>query len=1048
MKKLFALTPAIRVSIGLVMFNISVILIADLLGMVPNTDDVILDSRKKVCESLAVQLSLAASDSNYVLINSTLENFALRNDDVIAVSMSQVNGVVVAEYGEFKLFDPLSHEVRSSINMVVVPVFSGETRWGSVNVEFNSMGVGFLSSFSNSDYLVLLFIALSSFLGYMFILKRSLQVLDPRAVIPGRVNAAFNTLAEGVVIVDDKERIVMANESFASIIGQQAEDLVGMDVSGFKWKLINNGMNEDKAFNNKHRDDDRLPWKRSIKEGDKQVGVLMSLATQNGDVRAISANSSPIHDGKGSARGALITIDDITDVEEANLMLESTVDKLQKNDAEIRQKNQELEILASRDSLTGCYNRRAFFDLMENAFQKAVANDENFSCIMFDIDHFKNINDTYGHAVGDEAIRMVADILNSCKREGAIVGRYGGEEFCIALPKTSIDEAFAVAEEFRISVRETSHNFCAEGSRFTASSGVSVMDDNSSNCSQLLEHADQALYVAKESGRDRVIKWKNRSREDVDHELQAHMPELVTTPAVTQSQVDTVPVLNDVIKLDAAYAENLTQSCDLASDNVNALQCRISELEHQLIDKSNRTSPLDAITQLPSRYIFEDRVTQAIEYSSRTEKLIAVAILNVDMFSRINDALGRVVGDEFLRAAAQRLKTIVRRSDTVAAIMSPGQSGPSIARINNDEFAILLTGLNSLDSLTHVVKRIQEKYSGKIEVAGNELFVTTTTGIAVYPHDGDAADDLLEHARIAQRQATGLTGRNNYQFYSPDINRRVVDQMQLEIDMLSAIEKGSFALYYQPKLDLTTNKINSFEALIRWPHETRGMVFPNDFIPVAEKTRMIIGIGDWAIRQACRQMRQWIDQGLPDDIRVSVNVSAIEFAEDNFNEKVFNIIKEEGVSAKNLEIELTETTVVNDTEKSAAVIDELRYRGVTVALDDFGTGFSSFEYLGALDFNWLKIDRAFINDALSNERTRSLYAGIVSMCRAIDVRVVAEGIETQEQYDFVRGLGVDELQGYLLSKPLPQSEIVAHLKEANSRAEKPARNKLKSTKVA
>lgn len=999
--KSLLLSPVVRVSIALVLFNISVILIADMIGVIPNTNDILLDSRKKICESLAVQLSYAASESNHELIESTLENFSARNEDVTAVSMSQDNGIVVAEYGEFKLLNQMKYNARSTKNMVIVPVFAGDKRWGSVNVEFGTAGAkGILSTFNNSDYGFLIIIALLNFIGYQFILKRVLQVLDPRSVIPERVNAAFNTLAEGVVIVDDHERIVMANESFARKLDTQPDNLISINLSELKWKR--SGANNAGVKYS-------LPWTHSINENVKQIGIAMNLSTPSEGVRKVSTNSSPILDGKGAVRGALVTFDDVTEVEETNILLESTVNRLQKNETMIRRKNLELEVLASRDSLTGCYNRRVFFDLMDQAYHDFVDTGSNLSCIMLDIDHFKKINDTYGHAVGDEAIRMVADILNACKRDGAIIGRYGGEEFCIALPDTGIHEAAAIAEEFRLSIKSTSKNFCAEGSVITVSSGVSSTCVSSGNSSQLLEYADQALYVAKSNGRDQVIKWDTTVNDQVG---------TTKTESVEPDKNISLPNAED------HDANDVTE--------IRYLRDKIDTLEEYLTDV-NREKHIDSITQLPSRFIFEDRVTQAIEYSSRSDKLIAVAILDVDMFSRINDALGRVVGDKFLMAAGQRLKKILRSSDTVASLMSPGQSEPSITRLNNDEFAILLTGLDNINSLTHSIKRIQEQYSGKISVANNELYVTTTTGISVFPNDGDSAQELIDHARVAQKQAAGMTGRDNYQFYSPDINHKVVDQMQLEIDMHNAIENEGFSLFYQPKLDLHTNTLNSLEALIRWHHPVRGMVMPNDFIPVAEKTRMIIDIGEWALREACRQVRRWIDVGLPDDIRVSVNISAIEFAEENFTEMIFSILKEENVNPRNLEIELTETAVILDIKKSVQIIDELKFAGITIALDDFGTGYSSFEYMGALDFNWLKVDRAFINDALLNDKSRALYAGIVSMSREIGVKVVSEGIETQEQYDFVRELGVDEIQGYLLSKPLDQEAITEKLLIAHKR---------------
>ncbi len=978
------ISPAVRISFSLVLFAISVLLIVDLLGLIPKKSDMVLETRKRVSESLAVQLSVAATAENRFIVDSTLESFVDRNKDVLAAAMVRDSGEVVTKYGEF------SHPVYQNTNedlsqedLIYIPIYAGSNRWGTINVEFVPVyQAGIWDYFRQSILGMMLIFTACCIVGYIFILRKALHFLDPNAVVPKRVRAAFNTLSEGVLILDNDEKIMMANDAFASQVDKEASALLGTKASAMKWRHV------------KSTGDDQLPWIKSLQHGVKKIGVALHLSTPHVGIRTMSANSAPILDEEGQARGTLVTFDDITDVEESNILLENAVTTLQKNDAEIRRKNQELEVLASRDALTGCFNRRAFFDLFEGMFQHAIDANTDVCCIMADIDHFKTINDRFGHAVGDEAIQMVADILNRCSHDGAIVGRYGGEEFCIALPETVLSTGQNVAEELRNQIKAITHDFGECKVNITVSFGVSSIDSAMESCSMMLEQADNALYTAKNSGRDRVVTW-------VDH---ASMENISNEPCDSEAEGPQVT----------------EQNKNRSETQLQLLNNRIRALEHELDNKameSEKDRFKDPITELPTRIIFEDRVTQAMAYSERAENIMSVAILSVDMFSRINDTMGQVVGDQFLKAVGQRLKTILRRSDTVASMIVPGQAGPSLSRLRDDKFALLLTGINTVESLTYIIKRIQEKFAGKINVADNEIIITTSIGLALYPDDGATPATLIEHAFSAQKHAKGMTGRNNYQFYLQHINQKIVRQMKLELDMHRAVERGEFSMVYQPKLELKNDTLNSMEALIRWNHPEDGVVSPLDFIPTAERSGIIVDIGQWCLRTVCEQTRKWIDQGAK-DIRVSVNISAVEFGEDDFVNTISRILKEANLNAAHLELELTETTVMMDLEKSTKVIDELRFRGVTVSLDDFGTGYSSFNYLGNLNLDWIKIDRSFLLYAMKHERSKTLYNGMVKMAHDIGLKVVAEGIEEQSEYNYVQKLGVDEMQGYMLSKPI------------------------------
>ena len=428
---------------------------------------------------------------------------------------------------------------------------------------------GIWGYFKQCIFGILVIVAASCLVGFMFILRKALRFLNPKEVVPERVRSAFNALAEGVLILDNKENIMMANDAFARQVDRDPGSLLGVKASSLKWKL------------RKSDGEDQLPWIKTIKDGVKMTGIAVNLSTPRMGVRAMSANSAPILDDEGKTRGSLVTFDDITDVEESNVLLENAVTTLQKNDAEIRRKNVELEVLASRDALTGCYNRRAFFDLLEDMFIQAVKTNTDLVAIMVDIDHFKSINDRFGHGVGDEAIRLVTDILNACEYEGAVVGRYGGEEFCMALPNADLDKGHEVAEALRKNIKQSSEGFLAENTTITASFGVSNAEASMSGVTELLEHADKALYIAKESGRNRVVAWIEGHEQATDQQFNAaervvKERQLAQEAQLNESQADVKMLNRKIQQLESALkAKDLEYAKNRSNDPVTDLPTRI-----------------------------------------------------------------------------------------------------------------------------------------------------------------------------------------------------------------------------------------------------------------------------------------------------------------------------------------------------------------------------------------------------------------------------------------------------------------------------------------
>lgn len=487
------ISPSLRISTTLALFTVSLLLVSDLLGLVPNRADTKLDARKKVCELLAVQLSMAATRSEYALVRETVRAFVERDPDVVSAAIRTADGTIMAQAG-----DPSWRwtDVWLPPTWIKVPVFQGNRHWGNVAVSFIPHGASTLfGMLKDSVYGLAIFVAVTGFLGYLFVVRRALRELDPAAVIPERVKAAFDTLTEGVLVLDEKAQIVLANGAFAGKTGCSSSWLIGRKLSELDW------------IGPKDRD---LPWIEAPNGDRIQTGVPLRLKVQDGDLRSFSVNASLILDDQKLKRGTLVTFDDITELERKNTELHQTVAKLRDSENEVRQKAEQLHRLATRDPLTGCFNRRSFFDAFESLFQDAKRERLALSCIMTDVDHFKAINDNHGHAVGDEAIKFVAELLGSKSRSNDIVGRYGGEEFCILLPGLNREQTRVIAERIRIAVEQESAIRFASTLRFTASFGVSSLSDGAGNPKDLIEQADQALYLAKRGGRNRIICWSDQ----------------------------------------------------------------------------------------------------------------------------------------------------------------------------------------------------------------------------------------------------------------------------------------------------------------------------------------------------------------------------------------------------------------------------------------------------------------------------------------------------------------------------------------------------------
>jgi diguanylate cyclase (GGDEF)-like protein/PAS domain S-box-containing protein len=411
----------------------------------------------------------------------------------------------------------------------------------------------------------------------------------------------------------------------------------------------------------------------------------------------------------------------------------------------------------------------------------------------------------------------------------------------------------------------------------------------------------------------------------------------------------------------------------------------------------------DSLTGLPNRLLLNDRVSQAIASALRHQHKIALLFLDLDGFKHINDSLGHPIGDKLLQSVGHRLVDCVRATDTVS-------------RQGGDEFIVLLSEVENPEDAAVLARRMLLAVAEPQPIDLHELHVTTSIGLSVYPDDGLDAETLIKNADTAMYQAKE-NGRQSYQFFKAAMNARAVERQSIEESLRRALERQEFAVHYQPKINLSTGQITGAEALIRWTHPARGPVSPAQFIPIAEDSGLIVPIGSWVLREACKQLRAWADAGLP-TATIAVNVSAMEFRQETFLEDVFGILRETGVDPKSLELELTESVLMKRAESVASVLQELRARGVQIAVDDFGTGYSSLSYLRKFPIDALKIDQSFIRQITATPDDATIVSAIISMGRSMNLRVIAEGVETQEELAFLEAHHCHEAQGYYFSKPV------------------------------
>ncbi len=966
-KRLSLLLPAMRISFALVLLSICIILGAEFVGITPQESKFQADSRIKISESLAIQLAILMPDRDLNHIRRLVQYLVKRNHDILSAGIRLDSGeLIFYSKGHTDLWEGVSGGVSTNTH-ILVPIFRQQKLWGNVELRFEELPSDtFLGIFNLSIYKMIPFVFVFGFFAYLAFMLRTLKQLDPSSVIPVRVNAAFDTLAEGVIILDEEGFILLANKTISDKINISADALLGKKASDLRWKNFST-----KKFGTEY------PWDKVLKTKKSIVGFQLAYRVSKNTTLKFAINVSPISTEKEDILGVLITLDDISLLEKHNTNLKNVINQLQDTQSQVRQQNIELTYLATRDSLTGCLNRRSFSEQFEKLFVQAKEEGTDLSCIMVDLDHFKLVNDNYGHAVGDEVIILLAETLKSNTQTEDVVGRYGGEEFCIVLPRIPEEVALKTAERIRLRVKSESARKYENGPKVTASLGVSSIWDNPDTPGDMNRMADEAMYVAKETGRNKVVKWIK------DAEAEQKLP----------SEVETV-------------------STDNETEGINELRKRIMELEEITSDVSAEleyNKNYDLLTGLPNQVLFYDRVNQAIERGHRQDQFAAVLAIDIDMFSNINSSLGRSVGDQLLQLFSDRLHKIFRKTDSMARL--------TLSRVSGDEFAVLLVDINKREQVLWAVKRLLDSTNETIEIEGNRIHLTVNVGISLYPSDASSVEELLSQSMTAKKFCKESTSSIHYQFFDSDMQASSIHNLKLDKEIRNAITNNQWKLLYQPKMDIESGLIVGFEALIRWQHPKRGLLSPYEFLTFVEQRKLIIPIGDWVINEACEQLKKLIDQGIQ-NCKIAINLSSIQLAQPDIATKIIKVLEKYKIPPNLFEVEITESELIDNMKTASDSLKRMHARGISIAIDDFGTGYSSLNYLKDMPITHLKIDRSFIKDIYTDEDDKQIVRTLISMAKSLEIDVIAEGVEEQQQLDLLKDYGCDEIQGYLLSKPV------------------------------
>jgi len=969
------LTRPLQLGLSLVLLNMSVLFVADFLSLRGDTSRSVHDARAAFAVALVGQLSTLANANDLPGIERAILALVELSVDVEAAALTLDSGVMLVGHGAVERLE--GEGTRSDGTRLTVPIYRDNRTWGEVQIAFtsNRRALGTLG-----DVGWLAFIAIASLVSFGVFLGKVLVQLDPGSAVPEQVDSAFDLFSAGVVILDEELRIVMANEAASTIGKRPARALMGLPLeSAF-------------TFDENEDEDWQTPWATTLHSGLIASDQQLSVRGSEGELRLYSVSCAPVGDEAGGRRGVLVTLDDMTQIEQRNTELATTLEALRVSRDEIEVRSAELELLATTDSMTGAANRRTFLERLAVEIERARDECLPLSCVMTDIDHFKRVNDTYGHPTGDAVICAVANALRGVCREVDLAARFGGEEFVLLLPGLDAKAAFEVAERVRTAVIALAAGDTLPVPKLSASLGVAELAADMTDPSSIVDAADKALYVSKESGRNRVSIYSEDENGEGDEGSTPGTP----APALA--------VLSESERLPA----------------------RVIELEAELQEREREVAVLrefDTLTGVPMRVLFLQRAAAELTRARRTGALVGIMSFELRELGRVVATFGHEGSDALVVAFVERLQKGLRSSDLVSRIAADH----NLSRIMSNEYGVLLADVHEASGALIVVARLKRLLSQPFELAGERIYLGVNIGIALSAR-GDAVEAaaLFEQASEARHKAASKSDKISHAFAAVDLDNKSHDYIRLESDLHDAFEAGTLETYFQPKFDLRARRVTGVEALVRWEHETRGFVPPNVLVAIAEANGLMGRLSSLMLERTLAQLLVWRSMGF-DDLRASINVSPMQLRDESLVDDTLEALRRSGLPGHQLEIELTETSLLECPEEARGTLEKLREVGMQVSIDDFGTGYTSLSLLANLPLDIVKIDRSFIVAMAEGERSQAIVESIITMAHALGLRVVGEGIETNEQLEAMARLGCDEIQGYLISRPLPADKITAFI---------------------
>ncbi|MDD9908470.1 MAG: EAL domain-containing protein [Ahrensia sp.] len=950
------LKTTLWLSFGLVSATLCLAMMAYSLGLLPDGHRTELESRAKVAEALAVQLAGAINRRDAVTVEETLKSVVERNDDVLSVAFRREDGSILISQGDHEghWIQPVGSD--STPTHVSVPLVGPQGPQGRIEISFGPPSSGArLFDIPVSFFVFLGFLAVSGFVAYSVFLRRSLNELDPGRVIPERVQRAFDTLTEGVVILDEYERILLANSAFGRLSGSEDGALIGSKINTLPWRMLD-GRAKAGGY----------PWHAALREGKEKREDTLSLRAADGTVRNLVVNATVFSGEKKETIGAIVTAADMTGNQQNAEQLAKAVRLLEATQAEVDRQKQELDFLANHDSLTGCLNRRAFFARFEQALEQARRDGRKTAVIMADVDGLRSIKENFGPAIVDAVVTTAADVLRKSLSGSVPIARYGGEGFCAALFDMNEAQAQQRIAEAQHAFEAASRSITTGLDAATLSVGLAVDRADGSSATELVRRADHALHTAVRGGTGHVATWQ-----EADARIEGSNPRRAVSEdnAVESEQGEASPVRELAKRFDAVDAQQE----------------------------------------------FLDRADKSILRAERNGKPLAILKVGVTSWDYLEEALGQQLSHSLLRMAGRQVELALREHDNVTLLAESGEMLVELCELDEDE------------DVTWIVKRILDGMRDPIRVGQQSVFVVCKVGAALYPHDGADAATLIRHAGVAMRRAKEDNLLGGLKYYSADMTQNSLARLDIETGTREALQNDEFELVFQPIVDASTREIVAAECLLRCNSPRLKGVRIDQVIDIAERSSLISEIDMWVLTTALEQMQNWCSVGLHLP-KISINLSAKQLNNIDFMDRVYERIQNVSFSPSRVQIEVTETAQMDDVDVAAPQLKRLQQLGVHIALDDFGTGQASLTYLQRLHPDLIKIDRSFVDGLDKNHANATMVGAMTVMAHCLGLLVVAEGVETEGELEFLRETGCDSIQGYLISRPLRCEDMTQWMK--------------------